>query len=346
MFRVKILAVLLVTSFWSLTLVVDKAVAADFYDGKKVRVIHGFGTGGGFDTAARVVTKHLTKHVPGNPVFVVESMKGASGLVAMNFVYNKAKNDGLTMGFLFASLFVDEAMGSPGVKFDSSKFEWLGAPSGGTPICALTSKSGIKSLEDWKNASSPVKIGAIGKGAEYAFSMPKMLQTQGGFPTQIIVGHKGGNPTLKLASERGEIAGFCGSLESTSILWGEQIKKGEVNVIVQFVDKPNPLIPNVALAKDHITTSDGADLIRVAITGPIQLNRIFSFPPGTAAEHVAIMRKGLMATFKDPEFIADAKKVKVNVNPVDGSGVEKIVAGFHSVSKPTLAKLKTILEVN
>jgi tripartite-type tricarboxylate transporter receptor subunit TctC len=326
-------------------LAVPSAGAQDFYDGKSVRVIHGFGTGGGFDTAARVVTRHLSEHVPGHPEFVVESMPGAGSLIASNFVFNKAKPDGLTMGFLFANVLVDEGLGAPGVQFNSAKFEWLAAPSAGTPICTMMAASGIKSIEDWKKATTPPKIGAIAKGAEVAFSMPKLLQTQAGLPMQIIVGHKGGNPALKLAAQRGEIAGFCASLEATTILMGDALKSGEANVVVQFSEKADPAIPDVPLAKDLVTTPEGADLIRVAVSGPQQLNRVFAFPPGTPKEKVEIMRKALMETLKDPALLEDAKKSKVNINPVSGEEVERVVQQMHAVPKTTLSKLKDILEV-
>lgn len=334
---------LLIVGWLMVAPTVGPASAEDFYKGKTIRLIHGFGTGGGFDTAGRVVAKHLTKHVPGNPEFVVESMPGAASMIAMNYVYNRAKPDGLTMGFLSASLLVDEAMGSPGVQFDSTKFEWLGAPSGGTPVCHFAAASGIKNAEDWKKASTPPKIGATSPGAEVLYAMPRLLQTESDLPLQIIVGHKGGNPALKLAAERGEIAGFCSSLEAATIIWGDALKSGDVNIVVQFVDKPDPLIPNVPLAKDLVTTPDGATLIRVAITGPQKLNRVFAFPPGTPKEQVDIMRKALMETFKDPEFIADAKKVKVNVNAVDGEETNQIIQDIGKGSKQVGAKLKKIL---
>lgn len=317
---------------------------APFYQGKTVRLIHGFGTGGGFDTVARLVARHLSNHVPGNPEFIVESMPGAGSLLATNHFYNKSEPDGLTMGFIFASLLVDEAMEKPAIQFDSARFEWLAAPSAATPICLLTAASGLKSIEDWRSSKTPVKIGAVAPGAELAYVMPKLLQVVADMPTQIIVGHKGGNAVLKLAAERGEIAGFCASLEGATIVMADALKRGEANVVVQFTDKPDPAIPDVPLAKSLATTPDGADLIRVAVTGPQQLNRIFAFPPETPAEKVELMRKALMDTFKDPDFLADAGKVQVNINPISGDEVEGIIKSMKSVPQDTRKKLKDILQ--
>jgi tripartite-type tricarboxylate transporter receptor subunit TctC len=320
------------------------AAAADYYDGKTVRIIQPFGSGGAFDTVARVVTRHLNKYLPGKPDYVVESMSGAGGLIAMNYIHNRAKPDGLTIGFLFASLLVDEAMKAPGVQFSSNEFEWLAAPSSATPVCSLTAASGIKSAEEWKRAQKPPRLGAISTGAELAYSMPRLLQTQAGFPVHLIVGHKGGNPALKLAAERGEIDGFCGSLESTAILFGEALQNGTVNVLVQFGEQPDPAIANVPLAKSFVTTPDGADLIKVAISGPQRINRVFAFPPKTPKEQVETMRTAIMAALNDPELLEDAKRLKVNINPVGGSEIERIVRDMAAVPPATIEKLKEILK--
>src|SRR5690606_33430038 len=164
------------------------------------------------------------------------------------------KPDGLTMGFLFANLLVDEALGSPGVRFESDKFAWLAAPSAATPVCTFTAKSGIRSADDWRNAETPPTLGSIATGGEIAYSIPKLLAAHADLPSKVIVGHEGGNPALKLAAERGEIDGFCGSLESQSILWGEAITDGTVNVIVQVGLEADPQIPDVPLAKDLVTS--------------------------------------------------------------------------------------------
>jgi tripartite-type tricarboxylate transporter receptor subunit TctC len=333
----------LLSGFLGAVCSISTGSAQSFYEGKTVRVVHGFATGGGFDTVARLVTQHLGEHLAGAPDFVVESMPGAGSLIAVNYLANKAEPDGLTMGFVFANVLVDEGMGLPGVQFDSSKFEWLGAPSAGTPVCTFMTRSGIKNMEDWKSAETPPKLGAIARGAEMAYSMPKLLETQADLPMQIIVGHKDGNPALKLAAERGEIDGFCASLEATTILLGDSLKSGDAHVVVQFGEEANQAIADVPLAKEFINTPDGVDLIRVAVAGPQRLNRAFAFPPGTPAEQVEEMREALMKTFEDPDFLAAAKKSNVNVDPVSGEEVEEVIAQMHAVSEDTLAKLKSIL---
>lgn len=316
--------------------------AEPFYEGKTIRMIHGFGTGGGFDTSARTVARHLTEHIPGNPEIVVQSMEGAGALIAMNYVYSKAKPDGLTIGYLFANQLVREILGGPGVQFDSAKYEWLGSPTATTPVCTAATKSGITSLEDWKNAKEPVKWGAVSRSGDLAYGVAKLLKELAGLPTQIVIGHQGGNNEMKLAAQRGEIAGFCGSLEATRIVWGEAIDSGKANVIVQIAEKPNPKIPDVPMAKDLVTDDDW-QLIAAAIVNPAQMTRVFAFPPGTPRDKVRLMRKAMAATYEDPDFIADAKKVGVSVNPVSGEEVERLVNQMHSLSPETIDRLNSLL---
>jgi tripartite-type tricarboxylate transporter receptor subunit TctC len=241
---------------------------------------------------------------------------------------------------------VNEVSGDPAVQFDSSEFRWLGSPSGGTPVCTFMADSGIKTIDDWMKAETPPKIGSTAPSADVVFSAPKLLQTQTELPMQIIVGHQGGNPALKLAAKRGEIDGFCASLEATTIVLAEELASGEANVVVQFGEEPDPAIPDVPLASALVTTDDGIGLIRAAVTGPAQLNRVFAFPPGTPDEIVDTMRKSLVETFGDPAFIADAKQVNVNVNPADGEEATKIIQQIGELSPEAGEKLRGILSAN
>ena len=316
--------------------------AEPFYQGKSVRVIHGFGAGGGFHRSGEVVTRHLTKHVPGNPTFVVESMKGAGALIAMNYVYNKSKPDGLTIGYLYSNNLVREVLGGSGIKFDSAKYKWLASPSYTTAVCTTTAASGIKSIEDWRNAKEPVKLGAISRRGDMAHDIPKLLSKLAGFPVKIVIGHKGGNPDMKLAAERGEIAGFCASIEATRIVWGEALDAGTAQVVIQISAKPDPMIPNVPTAKKLVSSKDWL-LFAAAIANPGRMTRVFAFPPGTPDDKVQLMRKALMKTFADPDFRADAKKGKVSVNPVSGEEVEGLVAQMHSLPPATIKRLNDFL---
>ncbi|TFH42172.1 MAG: hypothetical protein E4H01_13875 [Lysobacterales bacterium] len=316
--------------------------AQPFYEGKTVRVIHGFGAGGGFHRSGEVVTRHLTKHVPGNPTFVVESMKGAGALIAMNYVYNKSKPDGLTIGYLFANQLVREVLGGTGIQFDSTKYKWLASPSYTTAVCTTTAASGIKSIDDWRNAKEPVKFGAISRQGDLAHDIPKLLSALAGLPVKIVVGHKGGNPDMKLAAERGEIAGFCASIEATRIVWGEALDAGTAQVLIQIAENPDPMIPDVPTAKKLVSDEDWL-LFAAAVANPGRMTRVFAFPPGTPDDKVQLMRKALMETFADPDFRAEAKKLKVSVNPVSGEEVERLVAQMHSLPPATIERLKELL---
>jgi tripartite-type tricarboxylate transporter receptor subunit TctC len=320
------------------------AIGQDFYEGKTVRIIQPFGTGGAFDTVARLVTRHLNKHMRGKPTYVVESMPGAGGLIATNFIYSRAKPDGLTVGFLIADSLVGELLGSAGARFESDKLAWLGAPSYATPVCTFTAKSGIRSIAQWRTANPPPKIGTIATGGDLSYSIPRLLATQANLPAQLIVGHQGGNAALKLAAERGEIDGFCSSLEAATILWGDALTDGTVHVVVQLGRQPDPAIPSVPLARNIVTSPEGAELINVAVSGPQRINRAFAFPPGTPPEQVKAWRQALAATLADPALVEEAKRLRVSVNPIGATEIEKIVAENKGAPPDLVSKLRKILE--
>src|SRR5262249_32824142 len=136
-----------------------------FYKGKTIRIIVGFSAGGGFDTYARALARHLSKHIAGNPAVVVENMAGAGSLIAANHIYNVAKPDGLTMGHFIGGLLLGQVLGQKGVEFDARKFEYVGAPTTDHVICAMTKASGITSIEKWMASKTPVKMGGLAPGA-------------------------------------------------------------------------------------------------------------------------------------------------------------------------------------
>lgn len=201
---------------------------------------------------------------------------------------------------------------------------------------------GIKSLDDWKNATQPIKLGSTSGAGDLAHDVPKLLSKLGGLKVKIVVGHKGGNPDMKLAAERGEIAGFCGSIEATRIVWGDAIDSGKANVLIQIAEKPDPMIPDVPTARSMLS-DDNWSLLAASVANPGRMTRVFAFPPGTSSDKIKLIRKALLDTFADPKFLTDAKKARVSVNPVSGEEVEKLVKEMHGLSPATIDRLKNTL---
>ena len=178
----KFFALLLTTAIGSVLNIKLASAAAPFYEGKSIRVIVGYSAGGGYDAYARVLARHMGKHVPGNPAFVVENMTGAGSLVAANYVYKAAKPDGLTIGHFNGGLFFNQVMNQPGIEFDARKFEYIGAAVKEETAFAFSKSSGITNVEKWMASKTPVKMGGVAPGAFAPDNVIRVIKAALGFP--------------------------------------------------------------------------------------------------------------------------------------------------------------------
>lgn len=317
------------------------ASAQQFYKGKTIRIVVGFAAGGGFDTYARAIARHLGKHIPGNPSIVVDNMAGAGSLLAANDLYNRAKPDGLTIGNFIGSLIQQQLFETKGVEFDARKFEWLGVPVQDSTACALTKASGITSLEKWFAAKEPVKLGGEAPGANDS-DVPRVLKAVLGLPIQLVEGYKG-TSQIRLAADAGEIAGGCWTWESIKVTWRKGLESGDVNVVLQVNPQRLPDLANVPNVLEHAKTEEGREIIRAGILNSAAILRAYALPPGTPKDRVEIMRGAFLATMKDPEFVAEMNKASLSINPLSGAEVEKIALSFFKLQPKEVAKLKEIL---
>lgn len=318
------------------------ASGEEFYKGKTIRFVVGFSAGGGFDTYTRAIARHIGKHIPGNPTTIVENMGGAASLIAANHIYNQAKADGLTIGNWIGGLILQQYLGAKGVTFDAAKFEWIGAPVQINNVCVFTKKSGITSVDKWMASKTPIKIGAEGPGSTTA-DIPRILIKYTKLPIQLIEGYKGVSD-IRLAAESGEVAGFCSSWEGIKSPWSKTLERGDAIVVLQAVNKPHPDLPKATLAIDLIPSDEGRQVLKTAIQeigGTI--NRPYSLPPGTPKDRVQILRQAFQATMKDQEFLAEAEKSKLDIRPLDGEEVERIVSDIQKLSPSVLARIKEVI---
>jgi tripartite-type tricarboxylate transporter receptor subunit TctC len=314
----------------------------EFYRGKSVRIVVGFSAGGGFDTYARAIARHMGKHIPGNPSIVVENMTGAGSLIAANHVYKVAKPDGLTIGHFIGGFFLGQVLGQPGIQFDARKFEFIGAPVRDHVVCALTKASGITSVEKWMSSKTPVKMGGLAPGTSTPDNATRILKAALGLPIQLVTGYKG-TADVRLAADGGELAGGCWGWDSISVTWRKGLDSGDVVVILQANRKTHPDLPNVPQAIQLAKTEEGRRMIDVGIHGDSDIVRTYTLPPGTPKDRVQILRKAFEATLKDPEFVGDAKKSRLNVDPVAPDEIEKDVAGLFKLDPALVSKLKEVL---
>jgi tripartite-type tricarboxylate transporter receptor subunit TctC len=313
-----------------------------FYEGKTVRIVVGFSAGGGYDTYSRLIGRHLGRHLPGKPTVIVENMPGAGSLIAANYLYKIAKPDGLTLGNFAGGLVLGQVLGQPGIELDARKVPWLGVPSRDTCVCALTRASGITSVEAWMAAKAPVKLGGTGQGAT-TDDVPRVLAAALGLPIQLVRGSKG-TADIRLAAESGELAGGCWQWESIKATWRQGLDSGDVAIPLQVTSKALPDLPKVPLATTLAKTDEARQIIHAGIVIPSEIGRIYALPPGTPADRVQMVRAAFVETMRDPELLADAKRSKLEIDPLNGEEVTRLVNELFKMDPAISAKLKGILK--
>ena len=336
-------------SFWPLVLaflislaLANVAAADDFYKGKTIRIVVGFSAGGGFDTYARAIARHMAKHIPGEPAIVVENMTGAGSLIAANHVYKVAKPDGLTIGHFIGGLFLGQVLGQKGIEFDARKFEFIGAPITDHVVCALTKASGITSVEKWMASRTPIKMGGIAPGTSTPDNATRIFKVALGLPIQLVTGYKG-TADVRLAAESGEIAGGCWGWDSVKVTWRKALESGDAVVVLQANRKNHPDLQQIPQAIKLAKTEEGRRIIEVGIHADSDIVRTYSLPPGTPKDRIQVLRKAFEDTLKDPQFLADAKKSDLTVDPVSVDHIEKDIAGLFKLDPGLTNKLKDIL---
>ncbi len=319
----------------------DAASAEDFYKGKTIRVVVGFAAGGGFDSYARILARHMPRHMPGNPALIVDNMPGAGSRLAANYLYKASAPDGLTIGNFIGSLIMQQVLGDQSVEFDGRKFEWLGAPVTDETACAVTTASGVTNMDQWIAAKKPVKLGGEAPGANDS-DVPRILRAAIGLPIQLIEGYKG-TSNIRLAAEAGEVDGGCWTWSSIRSTWKKGLESGAVNVVLQVNAKKAADLPSVANAIDYAKTNEARQLIDAGVHATSAILRAYALPPGTPKDRLNVLRKSFMDTLKDPEFVAELKKADLDLNPVTGAEIEANVRKLFQLDSGIVAKLKDIL---
>ncbi len=319
------------------------AMAQDaFYKGKTVRIIVGASAGGGYDTYSRTLSRHMGKYIPGNPTLVVDNMPGAGFLISANHMYTVATPDGLTIGHFIGGLFLQQLLGKSGIEFDARKFEYMGVPAQDNYMLGVHKSTGITSIDQWLNSKSPVKLGGVGIGSA-TDDIPKVLGAAIGLPFQLVSGYKG-TADVRLAFNSGEILGVCNSWESFKATWSKELSAGEVVVVLQAVAKPHPEQPKLPLAISYAKTEEAQKLVRALVHSISPTARPYVLPPGTPKNRVQILRKAFMDTFKDADFLADANKARLDLNPLDGAELEKNVKEVFNLDPKLIPRAKEILK--
>ncbi|MGH6771716.1 MAG: Bug family tripartite tricarboxylate transporter substrate binding protein [Xanthobacteraceae bacterium] len=311
----------------------------DFYNGKTVTLIMSVGEGDGMDKAARIIARHWSKHIPGNPNIVVKNMPGAGSLRATNFLYSQAPKDGTTLGGIIPAFVRQQLLGGTGVDYDAAKFNWLGSSNISNPTVFVWRTTGVTTLAQAR--TKELLLGATGAGSNSAH-YPTILNNVLGTKFKIIMGYRA-SPAINLAIEQGEVHGRAGQTFNTLVLnHSRWLKEKKVNILVQIGTRKERGFEQVPLLTDFARDPAQRDVLRV-FSDEIALGRPYLAPPDVPAERVAALRKAFAATMQDPDFLVDAKKLRLDVTPTGGDALQKLAAGLTRTHSDVLTRVKAAL---
>jgi len=313
----------------------------DSFKGQVVRLLVGFSPGGGFDIHARVLARHLSKHIPGKPAILVENMPGAASLSAANYIARVAKPDGLTIGVIGGAAVMGQLQGNKAVNFDVRDLQIVASPGAYKTVCLVNKKRGIKDAAAWKASSRPVEIGVTSPGAG-AYEVPLVVSAALGLRMHPVSGYPG-TADIRLAVESGEVDGACFSWDAIEAIWKAKMESGEIVPVLQTYKTDIADLPGVTNAMSLAESDEARELIRLGIHAPAEVNRFYSLPPKTPKDRVELLRTAFMETFKDPDFLNDAKRAGLDIDPITAEGVAKSVDALLSMSPELASKLMKII---
>jgi tripartite-type tricarboxylate transporter receptor subunit TctC len=256
-------------------------------------------------------------------------------------VYNVAKPDGLTILNFHGNQVINQVIGKPGIEFDARKFEYIGIPTQDNVACAFTKSSGITTFDALRNSKTPVKVGGVAPG-DTTYNTAKLLLAALKLPIQLVAGYKG-TAEVRLAAEANEVAGGCWQWESIKSIWRQGLDSGNVFIVLQVNPKPHPELPKVPNAVDFAANENAKLLLKYGGHDPAMITRPYAVGPGTPKDRVEILRRAFVETLKDAEFLADAKKSRLDTDPLTGEEIEKIVAQLFKIEPNLVGQLKEIL---
>lgn len=319
---------------------------APFYQGKTIRLIAGTPAGSVYDTYSRLIAQFLPKHLPGAPNVIVQNMPGVASMVAANYVYEVAKPDGLTIGTIQPALYFDQLVGRKEVKFDWQKFTWIGNTTRSHHLLYMRADAPYKTVEDIRKATVPPKCGAEGT-ASSAYYLPKLLEETVGAKFNVVTGYNSGTD-VDLAVERGEVQ--CRAFTIAAFFAREPFhtwrKKGFVRVIVQTGKQRDALLPDVQtlpeLMEQHKTPDSGKRLAAVILAAN-EIGRPVIAPPAMPADRVKALRAAFMKSVADSELLEEAKKKRLELDPVSGEDLEALSKEIMAQPPEVVERMKKLL---
>jgi hypothetical protein len=312
---------------------------ADFYRGKTVQLLIGYTVGGNYDLSARLLARHIGRHIPGNPAVVPQNVAGAGSLRLANLLYGVAPKDGTTFGMVGRNVSMEPLIGTYTRTFDSRRFTWIGSVSNETSVCVSWRTSNVKNWSDM--LSMPFTVGGQGPGSDDD-NFTNMLRNLFGVKARLVAGYPGGNE-INLAMERGEIDARCGwswgSVKTTRSDW---LARKEINLLLQIALQGASDLPKVPLVTDFAKADRDKQILRLILSRQ-QMAWPFTAPPDLPMDRAVALRAAFDATMRDPAYLAEAGKRALEVNPMSGAAIDKLIAELYETPPDLVAAAKAAM---
>jgi tripartite-type tricarboxylate transporter receptor subunit TctC len=310
-----------------------------FYRGRTISLVIGYSVGGGYDIHGRVLARHLGRHIPGNPGIIVQNMPGGGSLRAANYLYNAAPKDGTTIGVFSRGMAMEPLIGSSNTQYDSRKFTWIGSITNEVSVCATSSASKVKTWDDL--LATPFTVAGEGSGSDPDI-FATMIRNVFGAKLRLIPGYPG-SAEMTLAIERGEVDGRCGwTWSSIKLQRPDWITGHRLNVLVQLASRRIPELADVPLLIEHATTARQRQIVDVILSRQA-MGRPVVAPPGVPEDRKQTLRVAFDATMADPDYVAEATARGLEVNPVGGADLDKLLDQLYATPPEVIAEVRAII---
>ena len=304
--------------------------------GKTINLLIGFGPGGANDVWARVIARHMPKHIPGNPTMIVQNFPGAGGLRLMNELYNVSPKDGTVIGLVNRGLAFEPLLGGVNTRFDASKMHWIGSPDRDITVCAARKDAKVQTMQDL--FSKELVVGGTGSGADTAI-YPQFLSELLSMKFKVIQGYPG-SKEISIAMERNEVEGICVAYES--LMRQTLAREGKLNILFQAALQPDPRLQGVPIGTDLARSEQDREVLKLFFAR-VAMGRPIVAPPGVNGETVAALRKAFDQTMRDPDFLAEAKSMSLTIDAIPGQELAEVVDRTYRTPKDIVAKAAEIL---
>ena len=305
---------------------------AEFYRGRVINLIIGYAPGGGYDLYGRVLAQHMSKHIPGSPKIIPQNMPGAGSLKAANYIFSVGRKDGTVIGTFARNMVISQLMGH--AKFDTREFSWIGSVTKDTSLCVSWHTSPIKTWNDVM--TKQFTVGGEGADADPDI-FAKLYKNLFGANFRLASGFPG-TSNIALGMQRGEVHGLCGlswsTLKSQHPDW---MRDKRVNLLIQAAPVRDPELPDVLMASELVKTEEQKQILDFAVVSQT-IARPIAAPPGIPADRKAALRAAFDATVKDPAFLAEARRLQLDVRPVSGADVDAMIAELYMTPKDVVAR--------